>query len=317
MTQPQLFPNPFRARSAAPQASAELALTLLGPSAAMSQLWSQIRRLAPHVRTLLLTGEADCGQEAIARLLLDLSSAPRRSFVKITAADAESRLLRSAGLASLPAEAVLYIPDVDRFSLAAAEGLLRLIRMRRSRPFTVVAAASSDLRTLASAGRFPTELADSLTAIRLQVPCLKQRTEDLPMLLGQLLTVRALEAGVPTPQIGEDLHRAAMEYSWPGNLRELSRVASSLLQTADDSRPLTASALHDAITHQQISSEADAGPVRMVSLEIIMQEHVAAVLRACHGNKLRAAEVLGISRSTLYRTLDAATAHGTPMSLAS
>src|SRR5579875_2036813 len=129
--------------------STELALTLLGPSAAMSQLWSQIRRLAPHIRTVLLTGQPDSGQEAIARVLLDLSPSPRRSFVQITAADADERLLRPAGLAALPADVFLYLPDVHRFSPAAAEGLLRLMRMRRSRALTIVASTTEDPRALA------------------------------------------------------------------------------------------------------------------------------------------------------------------------
>ncbi len=312
MTQPYSFPTslPKPATPAIQKPSAELGLSLLGPSAAMSQLWSQIRRLAPHVRTVLLTGDPDCGQEAVAHLLLDLSPAPRRSFVQISAADAENSLLRSSGLNSLPADIFLFLPDVDRFSPAAAEGLLRLMRTRRSRPFTVAAAATEDLRSLVSSGRFPAELAEVLTPIRMHVPCLKQRPEDLPMLLSHLFSVRAPETGRAIPHFSADLLRAAMEYSWPGNLRELARVTTLLLESSENTRELTAADFHRAVSVRQTQLSDASKTVRMVSLDTVVQEHINAILLSCRGNKLRAAEVLGISRSTLYRMLDAAAAHG-------
>ena len=221
------------------------------------------------------------------------------------------------GLSALPADVFLYLPDVDRFSPAAAEGLLRLIRMRRSRPFTVVAAASEELRSLASAGRFPAELADLLTSIRLPVPCLKQRPEDLPMLLSHLVSLSAPETGRTIPQFSEDLLRAAMEYTWPGNLRELARITALLLEQPEVTRELTAADFHRAIAARQSQREDNPNVVRMVSLDTVMQEHINAVLLACRGNKLRAAEVLGISRSTLYRMLDAAAAQNTTLAIAS
>lgn len=308
MTQPCSFPtSPAKPSIPASQhLGAELALSLLGPSAAMSQLWSQIRRLAPHVRAVLLTGDPDCGQEAVARLLLDLSHAPKRNFVRINAADAENTLVRPSALNSLPADVFLFLPDVDQLSPAAAEGLLRLMRMRRSRPFTVVAAASEDLRPLVSSKRFSGELADALAPIRIQIPCLKQRPEDLPMLLSHLLSVRASEAGRTLPHLAENLLRAAMEYAWPGNLSELARVTALLLESSDEALELTSADLHRALAVRPSQRPESPGTVRMVPLDTIVQEHINAVLLACRGNKLRAAEVLGISRSTLYRMLDAA-----------
>lgn len=315
MTQPRPFPTALPVAPSS-QSSAELALTLLGPSPAMSQLWAQIRRLAPYVRSVLLTGDPDCGQEAVARLLLDLSPAPNRTFVQISADDAEARLLRASGLASLPADVFLYIPDLHRYSPAAAEGLLRLMRARRSRPFTVVAATCEDLRALAAAGRFPTELTDALTPIRLQIPCLKQRPEDLPMLLGHLLGTGSQEREAAVPQLGQDFLRAAMDYPWPGNLRELTSVIAALLDSPAEARELTASHFHKALATRQRQRVVDPASVRLVTLDVIVQEHINSVLRACRGNKLRAAEVLGISRSTLYRMLDAAAAQR-PLPLAS
>ena len=282
----------------------------------MSQIWSQMRRLAPHVRTVLLTGEPDCGQEAVAHMLLDLSPAPKRSFVQINAADAENSLLRPSGLSSLPADVFLFLPDVDEFSPAAAEGLLRVIRMRRSRPFTVVAAAREDLRSLVSSGRFPAELAALLTPVRLQIPRLRDRPEDLPMLLNHLFALRASQACRSAPRFSQDLLRAAMEYAWPGNLRELTRIATLLIESPE-TQELTSADFHRAVSARQTQPIDHPRPIRMVSLDTVVHEHITAVLLACRGNKLRAAEVLGISRSTLYRMLDAAATQNAPLSIAS
>ena len=300
---------------AAPATSAEIALNLLGPSAAMSQLWAQIRRLAPHIRTVLLTGAAGAGQEVVARLLLDLSPMPNRSFLALSEAEAEERLGRPSSLASLPLEGFLYLPQIDRLSATAQQGLLRTLRTRRSQGFSVAASSTEDLRTLVSTGRFSAELAEALGSVRIDVPSLKDRVEDLPMLLNQMFSVRCQSTGRPVPQLTEDLLRAAMQHTWPGNLEELSAAVDHLLMQDAADYGLRATDLQEALRSAQVTKPGTQ-PTRMIKLDTVVQEHIYAVLRGCRGNKLRAAEVLGISRSTLYRMLDAA-AQNTSMPLAS
>ena len=314
MTQSKPFPLPYRAPS---NSSAELSLTLLGPSPAMAQLWTQLRRVAAHVRTVLLTGEPDCGQEAVARLLLDLSPHSHRTFLTLSAAEAENRLLRPAGLVSFPSDVLVFLPDAHKLSRSAQDALLRLMKMRRARPFTVVAATAEDLRSLVAVGRFSPELADALGAMRLALPSLRERAEDIPMLVSHLLATHSAEGRRRAPNTSEDFLRAAMAHPWSGNLRELSQVLAWLCSHADGD-VLHAADLHRALASRPASRAAEPGLPRMVSLDTVIQEHLVAVLSACHGNKLRAAETLGISRSTLYRMLDtAAAAHTEALSMAS
>src|SRR5579875_378217 len=313
MTQPLAI---FPASSAQPKFSTELALTLLGPSTAMAQLWSQMRRLAPHVRTVLLTGESDCGQEAVARVLLDLSPHPHRNFIAITAADAEDRLLRPSALHLLSVDTFLFLPDLQRFSPAAQEGLLRLLRTRRSRPLTVVACVNEDPRSLVSLAGLSPELAELFGTVRIAVPSLRQRPEDLPMLITHMLSVRAGETAGTMPGLTEDFLRAAMAHPWSGNLAELARTVKALVSGPRVPAELRAADLHRVLAGINSRPVESSPSARMVSLDTVVQEHILAVLRACHGNKLRAAEVLGISRSTLYRMLDSA-AGSTPLSIAS
>ena len=317
MTQPTILASISRVSS--PNYSRqEMASILLGPSTSMAHLWTQIRRLAPHIRSLLLTGEADCGQEAIARVLLDLSSQRQRSFISLSAVEVEARLLRSGGLSYMPQDAFLFLPDVDKFSPAAQAGLLHLMRLRRSRPFAVVACARAELRTLVSLGRFSPELADALSSIQLAVPSLRQRAEDLPMLLTHLLTAHSARTARPAPQLSDDFLHAAMQHPWHGNLGEVTRVLASLHNGAPrkefSAMDLAASL---AATSPRQPPSTESAPARLVPLDTVVQEHIYAVLRACRGNKLRASEILGISRSTLYRMLDTAAAQNGSLSLAS
>lgn len=283
--------------------NAELALTLLGPSPAMSQLWSQMRRLAPHMRTLLLTGAPDSGQEAVARLLLDLSPQPGRFFLTLRAEDAEDRLARAQAPGGLPAEVFLYLPDVDSLSSAAQGAVLRLLKSRRPTTLAVVAATSENLRTLVSMGRFCAELADLLGAVRIAVPALKERPEDIPMLLNQMVQLRCHSRQRPVPQLTEALLRASMQHAWTGNLREFSELVEELLHRNPSKGELDLPEWTRAV-HMQRTPKPLPAPTRLIRLDTVVQEHIYSVLRACSGNKLRAAEVLGISRSTLYRMLE-------------
>ncbi len=294
----------------------ENGLMLLGPSTAMATLWSQVRRLAPHVRTVLLTGSPDSGQEAVARLLLDLSFTPQRPFIVLTESDAEGRLAQACQAHAGPHDLFLFLPAVERLSPSGQQHLLRLLKTRRTRALSVVASTVEDLRSLASMGRFSGELAELLGTVRIGVPALKDRVEDVPMLLSQMLAQRSRALQGTAPPLSEELLRAAMQHAWPGNFHELSAVAQVLLDEYVSGSELRAADLVRALGNVQTPTPPTTSAVRMIKLDTVVQEHVYAVLRGCRGNKLKAAEVLGISRSTLYRMLDAATQNNS-MSLAS
>ena len=294
--------------------NAALALTLLGPSTSMAQVWSQMRRLAPHLRTLLLSGAPDCGQEAIARLLLDLSPKPRRPFLVLPACKVEEHL-RRVSTAGPSTEMFLFVPDVDRLSPEAQEILLATLRIRRGNDTTVIGGSSEDLKTLVSLGRFSGELAECLGAVRIAVPTLRERAEDIPMLLNQMIGMRCQSLQRPMPQIAEPVLRAAMAHTWSGNLREFSETVDELLRLTGAKSEVGLPEWTRALSLQRLP-RATAAPVRMIHLDTVIREHIYSVLRACSGNKQKAADVLGVSRSTLYRMLDPA-ARDRPLALAS
>jgi len=274
-----------------------------GPSAAMARLWSQIRRVAPHFRTALLTGEAGTGGEAVARALHEASPFRQRPLRVLPASAAEVRFAGRSEV-GVGESGVVYLPEIERLSAAAQNGLLRMVRLRGPRAGCVIGFARHELRALVSAGSFSTELAAALGGLRIVLPSLSERSEDLPMLLGQAVSRLAKELDVAEPELADDFLEAASEFAWPRNLDQMDEIVTWLLAEGQAER-LHAMDFEAACAVHGAKRLSTVMPVRLERLDQLVQEHIRAVLMACGGNKLRAAEVLGISRSTLYRMLDA------------
>jgi len=276
---------------------------LVGPSPVTQQLWEHIRRVAPYFRTALLTGESGTGAVAAVRALHNLSPSARRHLFVLTPDEAERRL--TGGMAFIaPGESMLYFPEVTKLSLAAQAGLMRALRLRGPLAVRVIAYARRGLRPALSAGAFSTDLAAALSAVHIALPALRDRSEDIPLLLQHLLYQNAVARNLDAPILADDFLEAATKYEWPGNLDQMGLVIRWLL-AHNSGNALRSADLEAAIAALSEKAPSNAEKTRMVRLDTIVQEHIRAVLYACNGNKLRASEVLGISRSTLYRMLEA------------
>jgi DNA-binding NtrC family response regulator len=281
---------------------ADLSVLLSGPSAPATLLRGQIRRVAPYFRTALLTGEPGCGDEAVARSLHDMSPLRDRLFLELTPAEAKLWLSGGSASASLATAGMIYLPQPERLDRADQAALLRLLRTRGNHSPRLVAYAEHGLRPLVSAGGFLPELAAIVGSLRIALPPLRDRIEDIPEILAWMLQRVALDNGGIPPELTPALLAALPTESWSQNLDQLQEVAKRLWEQKT----------HELLDEQDLQAALNAVPqrthdrraVRMVRLDEVIQEHIRAVLFACGGNKLRAAEVLGISRSTLYRMLD-------------
>lgn len=280
----------------------DLATFLAGPSPAMSRLHGQIRYVAPYFRTALLTGERNCGEEAVARALHRLSPLTHRPFLELTPAEAELRFDERKPQSTSASEGMIYLPHPELLPPFAQKSLLRMIRERGPQAPRVVAFAENGIRSLVSTGTFSSELADTLVALRIALPPLRDRTEDIPVLLGTLLLEQSEQQGLLPPQLTPDLLDAATRELWPENFSQLHAVALALLERTP-AGPLQTADLNAVFRALPSSPVPERRSTRMVTLDQVIQEHIHAILFACKGNKLRAAEVLGISRSTLYRML--------------
>lgn len=306
MPQPNRLPNFSSVDvAAAPETvahSASSSFWLDGSSEAITKLRGQIRRVAPYFRTAMLIGEPGCGEEAAAQCLHQFSPLSRRPFVDLALPDTVALFEESRSEHVLASIGMFYISSPEHLSHNIQDALLRLLRRHGPQAPRVVAYTERSLRPLISTIDFSAELADSLGALRIVLPPLRDRSEDIPQILAHMLQSISARSGARLPELSLDLMDAARLLPWRGNLTQLYAAAEGLMERAN--RLILYAPDLDAVLGAIAPAELHSPQIRMLRLDDVVQEHIRAVLFACNGNKVHTAEILGISRSTLYRMLD-------------
>ena len=297
---------------------------LVGGSAAIRQLSAMIQRIAPLPSTVLIEGESGTGKEVAARALHRLSPRSGRPFVPVNCAAIPATLIESElfghvkgaftdaradrnGLFYYAQGGTLFLDEIGDLPLAIQTTLLRVLEERKIRPVgserevpvdvRILAASNRDLVPEVTAGRFRQDLFYRIDVVKLAIPPLRQRPEDVPVLARHFVVQLAQQLGVPPLPITGDIARRLMTYSWPGNARELRNlVERALIHGYFPMEGLPAPGPDPAGT-------ADApGAVSIeATLEQVEKQHILRVLESVDGNKSEAARRLGVSRKTLER----------------
>lgn len=287
---------------------------LVGDSAATQRLRQKIDRIGPHFKTLLLRGEIGTGKELAARALHDRSGGERASFVHCHGASLADGIHgeRTATTGSpwhlmgTQRSGTFFLDSVDEMPLPAQQFLLEILdfQMRGQPRFKMIAATCYNLERMVGAGRFRPDLYHHLAAIEIVIEPLRNRPDDIPALARRIVRRFSDLYSKDEPALQDDTLRLLMGHSWPGNVRELENTLRNGVLVCDDAilRPQ-----HICIA-ELTPSFGDAGmggpSASIPRLQDVIDRHVVKVLQACSGNKVRAAEMLGISRSTLYRMLE-------------
>ena len=292
---------------------------LTGESFAMRSLRAQLRRAAPHFRVALIIGETGTLKETVALALHRLNAESDVTFITHTAASLLNALQEISARPSLlsfldasgaaPSRSTFFLPDVGDLTHGEQIYLLQCLKRVASlrtgldRP-RLVFATGRDLRSLSGAGHFDRNLYRMISAVEILLPPLRSRPEDIPLITCGLLN-RSASSGAFDGRALSSLQC----HDWPGNIRELERVVEVARQragTAGDGADGVIEAMHlPPLGEFSRANQQNRIESRIDRLDDVIQNHVLDVLLRCSGNKVRAAERLGISRSTLYRMLDA------------
>lgn len=303
---------------------------LLAASPAMLEVAAAVRRYGPHFRVVLIEGPTGAGKELVARALHRRSPGGRGPLVVANCAAIVESLFESemfghvkgaftgasadrAGLFEAAHQGTLFLDEIGDLPLAMQSKLLRVLQERqvtrvgsvapRAVEARVIAATHQDLQELTRTGKFREDLYYRLAALRIRVPGLAERREDLPLLTRHFIARYAAEYGRPLRGLSRRARIAVARYGWPGNVRELEHaLAGAALRAAGDVIDLED--LPPAVLAG--SSPAAPGAGACVTLAEMDRRYARQVVAALGGNKAQAAIALGISRATLYRLLRAA-----------
>jgi two-component system response regulator HydG len=287
--------------------------------------------VAPTDSTILLSGESGTGKEVIAKYVHELSSRNDGPFFSINCGALPDNLLESElfghvkgsftgavkdkeGLLVAAGGGTFFLDEIGEMSPATQVKLLRALQEREVIPVgatepilvdvRVIAATNRDLEEEIRRGSFRSDLYYRLNVIALHLPPLRERREDIPLFTRHFLAMAADdEEGTEAPPLSEAAMQALMIYDWPGNVRELENAlerAAVVAGGSEISPEHLPQRVLEAPTPQLVSDR----PLPNPAMEVIERAYIEWVLQAEGGNKSRAAEVLGIDPSTLYRKLN-------------
>ncbi len=303
---------------------------MVGKSPAMLELIQQAQTIARHYSTVLVTGPTGCGKELVAKALHEMSPVGQMKFAVCNSSALVDTLLESQlfghvrgaftgatdsrpGLFEFANGGTVFLDEIGEISLPLQAKLLRVIQNREIQRVgspevkkvnvRLIAATNRDLRDEVSAGRFREDLYYRLSGIEIRVPSLAERMDDLPILMQSFLKKYNQSYGKQLRGFTRRAQIAMARHRWPGNIRELDNaISSAAMMSAEDFIDL-----RDLPAHLQKSDASQqpfsAGDWQPVPLAEIRRVHVQRVLEVCNGNRVRAAEMLGIGRTSLYRML--------------
>jgi DNA-binding NtrC family response regulator len=287
---------------------------LIGESGATRRLRQKIDRIGPHFRTLLLQGEIGTGKELTARALHARCGGTQASFIHCHGAALADSFDReryfSAGSPWLLMRAchngTIFLDSIDEMPLVAQSRLLEILnaQMRGRSCMKMIAATCRNLEPMVAAGLFRPALYHHLAAIEIVIEPLRKRREDIFGLAHHMVRRFSTLYGKDELVLADDTLRLLEKHDWPGNIRELENILRNAVLACDEE---TLEPHHLNIVELMPSFgdvEENKKTADITRLQDVVERHVMNVLRTCSGNKVRAAELLGISRSTLYRMLE-------------
>ncbi len=309
---------------------------MIGRGPAIQELFAVIRRLAPHVRTALVTGETGTGKELVARALHRIGPRRDRRFVTVNCSAVVETLFESElfghmrgaftgatenkpGLFELADGGTLFLDEIGELPPSLQAKLLRALETgeitrvgsieARRVNVHVIAATNRDLRTDVAAGRFRSDLYYRLNVVEVTLPPLRERREDIPYLTAAFVRETSQRLQKPVAGLTPAAERLLASGYWQGNVRELRNVVERACILVDG----------EFISERELAVTMPPTPAHVVAaadtrtpgdvaekdlLATVERDHIQRALVRAGGNKKAAAKMLGLSRRALYRRLE-------------
>ena len=309
---------------------------VVGKSPALGRVLDRVSQVAPTSSTVLLLGETGTGKELLAQAIHERSPRKAKAFIKVNCAALPASLIETellghekgaftGAIAAHPGRfeladgGTLFLDEIGDLAVELQSKLLRVLQdgevqrlgSTRTRKVDVrlVAATNQDLEGAMAEGRFRRDLYYRLSVFPIQIPPLRERREDIPLIAWAFVERRQADLGRHIEQIPRDVMDALVAYDWPGNVRELENVLERALILSpgkalrlDDPLRAAGRAASPAAAAPAVGSSPGAGPAPDHSFEAMAREHVRAVLERC-GWRINgpggAAEVLAVHPNTL------------------
>jgi len=311
---------------------------IVGRNPMMHEVFARIQRAAPYFRTVLVTGASGTGKELVARAIHRLSPGRSGPFVVCNCAAIPESLVESelfghvrgaftsatsdkAGMFEAAGGGTLFLDEIGEMPLSAQAKLLRIVEnhevqrvgstVSRKVDVRIVCATNRNLQQDVEMKKFRADLFFRISMVEIRLPSLAERREDLPLLVRHFIDCFAKKYAKSVGGITRRAEAAIMRHPWPGNVRELENVVGYACMMTDSDR---IDACDLPADFPGGSKAAGTGPVDMISLAELERSHAHRILIAVGGDKLRAAEILGVSRATLYRLLQAKAGRERPRS---
>jgi DNA-binding NtrC family response regulator len=302
---------------------------LIGKSPAMQKIYELIERIRDSSGSVLLTGESGTGKELVARAIHYSGSRKGGPFVAVNCAAIPETLLESElfgykkgaftdakadkkGLITEAREGTLFLDEITELSPLLQAKMLRVIEERQVRPLgetsshpvdvRFISASNRSMKELIHQGRFREDLYYRLKVIDIELPPLRERKDDIPLLV-QHFILRFGQESKKVSGVSEETLRILIDYSWPGNVRELENVIQRAI-TLSQQETILPEDLPASMISELDEDIVGKGLRKKYSLDQLEKEYIQKVLIEAGGNKTRAAEILGLDRKTLYRKLE-------------
>src|SRR5437762_9653820 len=313
----------------------EIAETRLAPvikSKAMQEIDELISAMAPSEANVLICGESGVGKEVIANVIHSRSRRADKPMVKLNCAAFPQAMIEGElfgymkgaftgatndfrGMIAEAEGSTLFLDEISEMPAELQTRFLRVLQEREFRPlgstrilkadFRVVAATNHPVQQALAENRLRSDLYYRLNTFQIELPPLRERREDIPPLVTTFVKSFAQQLGKPEPTLSPEAFQKLLDYSWPGNVRELQNAMEYAVVLARE----------NLIGVKELPAEAQLPPalqqteriplsrVGVQSLDDMERNAILQALAQCHGNKKKAAELLGIQRPTLYNKL--------------